>query len=88
MPQCILDRIFLLRRAMRDNTLPFTDVVVLTLLNAGLLLHLCDVERRNLEAIFIADIDLYIIVCGSVVTDFKFLYIQIHIDMAVGFYPT
>ena len=31
MPQCILDRLFLLRRAMRDNTLPFTDIVVLTL---------------------------------------------------------
>ena len=44
MPQRILDRFFLFRRAMRDNSLPFTDVVVLTLLNAGLLLHLCDVE--------------------------------------------
>ena len=31
MPQCILDRLFLLRRAMRDNTLPFTDIVVLML---------------------------------------------------------
>ena len=66
-PQCILDRLFLLRWAMRDNTLPFTDIVVLPLLYAELLLHLCDVERRDLVSVFFADIGLYFIVCSFLI---------------------
>ena len=62
MPQRILDRLFLLGWAMRDNTLPFTDVVVLALLNAGPLLHLCNVERRDLVSVFLFHICLDVII--------------------------
>ena len=88
MPQRILDRLFLLRRAMRDNTLSFTNVVVIALLNASPLLHLCDVERRNLVSVFFADIGLYFIVCRFIVMNSQLLDIQVNTDVTVGIYPT
>ena len=88
MPQRIINRLFLLRRAMRDNTLPFTDIVVLTLLNASPLLHLCNVERRDLVSVFFADIGLYFIVCSFIVMNSKLRNIQVNTDVTVGFYPT
>lgn len=88
MPQRILDRLFLLRRAMRDNTLPFTDVVVLALLNAGLLLHLGNIDRGDLVSVFFADIGLNFIVCRFIVMNSQLLDIKIYVDMTVGFYPT
>ncbi len=88
MPQRILDRLFLLRRTMRNNTLPFTDIVVLTLLNVCPLLHLCDIDRGDLVSVFFADIGLNFIVCRFIVMNSKLRDIQINTDMAVDFYPT
>ena len=88
MPQSILDCLFLLRRAMRDNSLPFTDVVVLPPLYTELSLHLRDVERRDLVSVFFADIGLYFIVCSFLILNSKFFDIQIYADMSVDFFVT
>lgn len=78
MPQRILDRLFLLRRAMRDNTIHFADVVVLALLNAGLLLHLCDVERRDLKSVFLFHI-CFDVVVGTFLRDYLLFLLDIEI---------
>ena len=67
MPERIQDRLFFIRWAMRHNTLPFADVVVLPFLDSELSLHLSNVDGRNLESVFIDDIGLYIIICRFIV---------------------
>ncbi len=88
MPERIHDSLLLLRRAMRDNSLPVTYIAVLTLLNASPLLLLRNVDRGYAESVFVLDVGLYLVVCGLIGLQPQSLHIQIYSDMAVDFYPT
>ena len=88
MPQRILYCLFLLRRAKRHRMFTGTHVIVLPLPDAKLLLHLSDIGRMDLEAIFLPDISLYIVIGRITRLDAKLLHVKVNADMAINSLPT
>ena len=88
MPEGVHYCLFLFRRAKRHRPFTGTHVIVLPLPDTKLLLHLSDIGGMDLEAIFLPDISLYIVIGRISKLDAKLLHVKVNANMAIDSLPT